>query len=52
MLKQAKRKFSSDNILFLQMDAQHLKLASEEYDYVVASLISWFPTEGKRFVKW
>ncbi|MBT2757560.1 class I SAM-dependent methyltransferase [Mesobacillus foraminis] len=48
MLKQAKRKFSFDNILFLQMDAQHLKLASEEYDYVVASLILTVVPDGRK----
>jgi phosphatidylethanolamine/phosphatidyl-N-methylethanolamine N-methyltransferase len=39
MLNQARRKFPYSPIQFLQMDAQHLKLDSDSFDYVVGSLI-------------
>ena len=39
MLGKAKKKFENSTINFLEMDAQQMEFANEEFDYVVASLI-------------
>lgn len=48
MLDHARRKFPHSHIQFLQVDAQHLDLDSESFDYVVASLILTVVPDGEK----
>jgi len=48
MLIQARKKYESENIDFIQMDAQSLNLSDNTYDYVIGSLLLTVVPDGKK----
>lgn len=48
MLNQARRKYEGEKIDFIQMDAQHMNLPDNAFDYVIGSLLLTVVPDGRK----